>query len=84
MLTKSTIALVCALGFAVGSAAMAAPDTDQKGGYRESGAGAFATQGINPVYHKDSATKCQRNYPKSYDASTMTFLGRDGQRHPCP
>ncbi len=26
---------------------------------------------------------CARRY-RSYDASTGTFLGRDGQRHPCP
>jgi hypothetical protein len=84
MLTKTTIALATALVLGIASAAMAAPDTDPTGGYRESGAGAFATQGINPVFHPDSARKCERSYPRSYDPSTMTFLGRDGRRHPCP
>ena len=84
MLARTTIALASALIFGIATAAMAAENTDPNGGYRESGAGAFATQGINPVFHPDSAAKCQRNYPKSYDPSTMTFAGRDGKRHPCP
>jgi hypothetical protein len=84
MFTRTTIALASALTLAIASTVMAAPDTDPNGGHRESANGTFATQGINPVFHKDSATKCARNYPKSYDPSTMTFLGKDGQRHPCP
>lgn len=86
MLTRTTIALATALILGAASAAMAADNNSgyQGGGFRESGAGGFATQGINDIYHPDSAAKCKRAYPKSYDPATMTFLGRDGQRHPCP
>jgi hypothetical protein len=86
MFTKTTIALATGLALATSVAFAAGSNTDANpsGGYRESGAGSFATQGINPVYHPDSATKCKRAYPRSYDPSTMTFVGRDGQRHPCP
>ncbi len=83
MLTKTTIAFMAALILGTASAAMA-QSGEQKGGFRESGAGAFSTQGVNDIYHPDSAAKCKRAYPKSYDPSTMTFLGKDGQRHPCP
>jgi hypothetical protein len=83
MLTKTMIALAAAVAF--GTAAMAGPENEGNlGGYRESGAGAFATQGINPAFHTDSGAKCARAYPKSYDPATMTFAGRDGRRHPCP
>jgi BA14K-like protein len=84
MLTKTTIAVATAFVIGIAAAAIAAPETDQRGGYRESGAGAFATQGINPIYHKDSAAKCVKAYPKTYDPATMTFVGRDGVRRPCP
>lgn len=83
MLTKTMIVVATAFVLGTATAAMAT-DTDPRGGYRESGAGAFATQGINPIYHKDSASKCAKAYPKTYDPSTMTFAGRDGVRHPCP
>jgi len=83
MFTKTMIALAAAV--VLGTAAMAGPENDGNlGGYRESGAGAFATQGINPIFHADSAAKCKRAYPKSYDPTTMTFMGKDGVRHPCP
>jgi len=84
MLTKTTIALATALILGAASATLARDDTDQTGGYRESGAGAFATQGINPVYHPNSAALCRKQHPKSYDPSTMTFAGPGGQRVPCP
>lgn len=84
MLTKTAIALATAFVLGIAATAMAGPDTDPNGGHRESAGGTFATQGINPVFHQDSAKKCMKNYPKSYDPSTMTFLGRDGARHPCP
>jgi len=32
----------------------------------------------------NSAAACKKTYPKSYDPSTMTFVGKDGKRHPCP
>jgi hypothetical protein len=38
--------------------------------------GPVVAQGGNPAY-------CQQRY-RSYDPSSGTFLGRDGQRHPCP
>jgi hypothetical protein len=86
MLTKTTIAIATALILGMASAALAAENSsgDPKGGFRESGAGAFSQQGINDIYHPDSAGKCKRAYPKSYDPSTMTFVGKDGRRHPCP
>jgi hypothetical protein len=84
MLTKIMVAVAAAVVF--GTAAMAASEneTTNLSGYRESGAGAFATQGINPIFHADSATKCKKAYPKSYDPTTMTFVGKDGVRRPCP
>jgi hypothetical protein len=84
-LTKTTIALTAALILGTASAAMAASDaSEQKGGYREQGPGGFAQQGINDVFHPNSAAACRKAYPKSYDPSTMTFVGKDGKRHPCP
>jgi hypothetical protein len=85
MLTKTTLALAAAFVLAA-SAAVAGSNSEANptGGYRESGAGAFATQGINPIYHVDSAAKCQKAFPKTYDPATMTFVGSDGVRHPCP
>ena len=49
MLTKLTLAAAITIGAA--SAALAAPDTDPKGGYRELGPGGVVTDGVNPVYH---------------------------------
>jgi BA14K-like protein len=80
--TKTKIALAAALFLGTTAVAVAAPDTDPNGGFRESGAGAFATQGINPVYHPTSAANCQKRY-KSYDPATMTYLS-NGKRVPCP
>jgi BA14K-like protein len=85
MFTKTMIVLAAGPALSVASAALAASDQEgNRGGFREMGPGGFATQGINPAYHPDSAGKCQRAYPKSYDPTTMTFVGRDGRRHPCP
>jgi hypothetical protein len=84
MFTKTMTALAAALILGAASAALASDATDRaQGGYRELGPGGFATQGINPAYHATSAAACKRKY-KSYDPSDMTFLGKDGQRHPCP
>jgi hypothetical protein len=78
------VAIAAALALSVGSAAFAGEEnTATPGGFRELGPGGAVTQGINPAYHSAAATKCARQY-KSYDPSTMTFVGKDGQRHPCP
>ena len=50
MLTK--IALVTALTLSAAYAAMAAPDTEDRGGYRLLGPGGVVTDGVNPVYHR--------------------------------
>jgi hypothetical protein len=50
MLTK--IALAAALTLGTVGAALAAPDTDPTGGFRELGPGGFVTDGVNPVYHR--------------------------------
>jgi hypothetical protein len=85
MLTKTTVALTTALVLCIASSAMAqSKEGDQRGGYRELGSGGFAQQGINDVFHPNSAAACKKAYPKSYDPSTMTFVGKDGKRHPCP
>jgi BA14K-like protein len=83
MLTKTTLALATALALGIASVALAAND-DQPGGFRELGPGGAATQGVNPAFHKAAAAKCAKLYKKSYDPSDMTFLGKDGKRHPCP
>jgi hypothetical protein len=36
-----------------------------------------------PGYGGNAAASCMSRY-KSYDPATGTFLGHDGQRHPCP
>jgi hypothetical protein len=83
MLTKTTIALVAALTLGVASAALAANENDgPNGGYRLFGPGGGATQGINAADHAQAAGVCARKY-KSYDPTTMTYLGKDGVRHPC-
>jgi hypothetical protein len=83
MLTKMTIALATALILGVASAAMAANENDQKGGARTfGGPGGGATQGVNATYHPNAAATCAKKY-KSYDPSDMTYLGKDGKRHPC-
>ena len=48
-MTKIALAAVLTIGAA--SFAIAAPDTDPKGGYRELGPGGVVTDGVNPVYH---------------------------------
>ena len=84
MLTKTTIALATALVLGAASAAMAANDTnEQKGGARTFGApGVGATSGINAAQHPGAAAACAKKY-KSYDATDMTYLGKDGKRHAC-
>ncbi len=54
MLTKLTLAAAITIGAA--SVALAAPDTDQRGGYRELGPGGIVTDGVNPVYHRSMRT----------------------------
>src|SRR6202040_3326642 len=49
MFTK--IALAAALTLGTVGAALAAPDTDPTGGFRELGPGGFVTDGVNPAYH---------------------------------
>ena len=83
MLTKTTIALATALILGAASAAMAGNENEQKGGARTFGApGIGATSGINPAQHPNAAAACAKKY-KSYDASDMTYLGKDGKRHAC-
>jgi hypothetical protein len=95
MLTK--IALVTALTLGTAYAAFAAPDTDQKGGYRELGPGGVVTDGINPAYHPSmrgghgaagaaydfapGSAACARF--KSYDPASGTYIGANGVRHTC-
>jgi hypothetical protein len=47
-------------------------------GYYDDGAVAVA-----PPPGDDSAAYCMQRY-KSYDPASGTYLGYDGQRHPCP
>lgn len=82
MLTKIAIPLAMAFTLGVASVALAANENDTPGGYRELGPGGAATQGVNPAFHKAAAAKCAKY--KAYDPSDMTFLGKDGKRHPCP
>ena len=81
MLTKTMIALSAALILGTASAVLA-QSGEQKGGYRELGPGGAATQGINSAFHPQTAAACAKKY-KSYDPSDMTYLGKDGKRHPC-
>ncbi len=83
MFTKTAIALATAVTLGMASAALAANENDTPGGYRELGPGGAATSGVNPAFHSAAAAKCAKAH-KSYDPSDMTFLGRDGKRHPCP
>jgi BA14K-like protein len=80
MLAK-TIALATALVLGVAAAAVA-NDNDPNGGSRTFGNGGYATSGVNPAFHARSAAVCAKTY-KSYDPSDMTYLGKDGKRHPC-
>ena len=76
-----TIALATALVLGAAAAAVAASDT-QNGGARTFGNGGYATSGVNPAFHPHTAAVCAKMY-KSYDPSDMTYLGKDGKRHPC-
>jgi hypothetical protein len=82
MLTKTTVVLAAALMLCAGSIAMADNEKEQEGGYRELGPGGAATQGINPAFHPAAAAACAKL--KDYDPSTMTYVGSDGVRRPCP
>jgi len=82
MLTKIAVTLATVFTLGTASVALAANESDTPGGYRELGPGGAATQGVNPAFHKAAAAKCAKL--KSYDPSDMTFLGKDGKRHPCP
>jgi len=45
--------------------------------------GAMAAQPAQPAVNPDAIAWCARRY-RSYDPQSMTYLGRDGYRHPCP
>ncbi len=80
MLTKTiALATLAVLGFA--AAAFAANDTPN-GGNRTFGNGGYATSGVNAADHPHTAAECAKKY-KTYDPSDMTYLGKDGKRHPC-
>jgi hypothetical protein len=81
MLTKTTIALTSALILGLASAAVAQQEAP-KGGSRTFGNGGYATSGVNAADHPASAAACAKKY-KSYDPTDMTYLGKDGKRHPC-
>ena len=81
MFTKITIALATALTLGMAAAALADNDEPHYGA-RTFGNGGYATQGVNSAFHAQAAATCAKLY-KSYDSSTMTFLGKDGKRHPC-
>ena len=81
MLTKTAVTLATAL--ILGAASVALADNDEPNyGSRSFGNGGYATQGVNPAFHARAAANCAQRY-KSFDPSTMTFLGKDGKRHPC-
>jgi hypothetical protein len=81
MFTKTTIALTTAL--ILGAASVALADNDEPNyGARTFGQGGYATSGVNPAFHANAAATCAKKY-KSYNPSDMTFLGKDGRRHPC-
>jgi hypothetical protein len=88
MLTKTAIAFATAFTIGTACVALAAPDTDQKGGFREEGAGGIVTEGVNPTYHPSmhreggDAAACERNF-RTFDPATGTFMGEDGKRHLC-
>jgi hypothetical protein len=93
MLTKkmsntTMIFLATALTLGTACAALAAPDTDPKGGFRELGPGGVVGQGVNPVFHRSmhkaggNASACKK-YFGTYEPATGTYLGADNKRHPC-
>jgi hypothetical protein len=89
------IALAAALTIGTACAALAAPDTDPNGGFREEGPGGFVTEGVNPAFHPSlrgvagkaygyapGSASCAQRF-KSYDAATGTYLGANGVRKTC-
>jgi hypothetical protein len=82
MLIKTTIAVAAAL--VLGAASLAsASENDNSGGARAFGNNSYATSGVNAAMHPHAASTCAKKY-KSYDPATMSFVGADGLRHPCP
>ena len=72
------IALAAALAVGAASIAVAQPDTDPRGGYRELGAGGVVTDGVNPVYHPEI-------FGNPAVARSFGFiLSRDGAWHVIP
>ena len=83
MLTK--IALVAALTLGAASVAMAAPETDPTGGYRELGPGGIVTDGVNPVYHRSLRGKTSRGYAgEAYGFAPGAPACVATKKHPCP
>jgi len=89
MLIRTTIAVTAALVLSAASIALAGQrgadpaEPSESGGYRAFGPGGYATSGVNAAVHPHAAAACAKKY-KTYDPSTMTFIGADGLRHPCP
>jgi BA14K-like protein len=83
MLIKTTIAIATAFVLGTASLALAANENDTSGGSRTFGNGGYAPTGVNPAFHPRAASACALKY-KTYDPATMTFVGADGLRHPCP
>ena len=51
MLTKTAIAFATAFTIGTACVALAAPDTDPNGGFRQEGPGGIVTDGVNPTFH---------------------------------
>ncbi len=79
------------VGLAAGAVVGGAIAASQYGGYGYGGYGYDnGYYGSNPGYDTSYSTSggqdaayCAQRF-KSYDASSGTYLGYDGQRHPCP
>ena len=81
-------------GLAAGAVVGGAIAASQYGGYGSGGYGGYGYDnsyyGSNPGYSASYSTSggqdaayCAQRF-KSYDAGSGTYLGYDGQRHPCP
>ncbi|HLH98009.1 MAG TPA: hypothetical protein VKW08_23120 [Xanthobacteraceae bacterium] len=70
MMTK--VVLAAALSISAASFAVAAPDTDPKGGYRELGPGGVVTDGVNPVYHQSLKGGKAYGYAPNYIKPSKT------------
>jgi hypothetical protein len=80
MLTKITLAAAITLGAAC--AALAAPDTDPKGGFRELGPGGFVTDGVNPAYHPSMRAGASNSYGYAPGSAACVKPSKD-PHHPC-